>query len=60
MKEAVDKIGGEGAEGTDFPGWGDLIWSYPGKGKFQNDNDRTIWGGGKLGPDGEGNLNVEE
>lgn len=44
--------------GTDFVGWGDLIWSYPGKGNFKNKNDRTIWGGGKIGPDGLGNINV--
>jgi hypothetical protein len=57
MKKAIDKLGGEGPGGTDFVGWGDLVWSYPGKGKFLNNNDRTIWGGGKIGEDGNGNIN---
>lgn len=60
MKKAIDDAGGEEQGGSDFPGWGDLIWSYPGKGKFQNDNDRTIWGGGQLGPAGDGNINVDD
>lgn len=42
---------------NDHPGFGDLIWSYPGKGSFLNNNGRTIWGGGTLGPDGLGNIN---
>ncbi|CAH0024842.1 unnamed protein product [Clonostachys rhizophaga] len=58
MKKAIDAVGGEGSGGTDFPGWGDLIWSYHGQGRFDNDNHRTIWGGGKLGPEGVGNINV--
>uniref|UniRef100_A0A8H7K7Z7 Alginate lyase domain-containing protein n=1 Tax=Bionectria ochroleuca TaxID=29856 RepID=A0A8H7K7Z7_BIOOC len=58
MKKAIDAVGGEGSGGTDFPGWGDLIWSYHGQGRFYNDNHRTIWGGGKLGPEGVGNINV--
>ena len=41
----------------DHPSWGDLIWSYPGEGQFNNDNARTIWGGGVIGPNGLGNLN---
>lgn len=44
---------------SDHPSWGDLIWSYPGKGSFLNNNDRTIWGGGEIGPQGVGNLNIE-
>lgn len=60
MKMAIDAIGGEGPGGTDFAGWGDLLWSYPGQGNFENDNSRTIWGGGKLGEDGNGNVNKED
>lgn len=41
----------------DQPSWGDLLWSYPGRGQFLNDNDRTIWGGGTIGPNGTGMLN---
>lgn len=41
----------------DHPSWGDLIWSYPGKGSFLNNNHRTIWGGGQIGQNGTGNLN---
>ncbi|KAB5575334.1 chondroitin AC/alginate lyase [Coniochaeta sp. 2T2.1] len=63
MKNAVDKIGGEVLRctvsgGTDHPGWGDLIWSYPGKGCYGNNNNRTIWGGGSIGPEGLGNINA--
>jgi hypothetical protein len=43
----------------DFPSWGDLIWSYPGRGNFQNNDNYTIWGGGSIGPDGLGNLNTD-
>jgi hypothetical protein len=60
MKKKLDAIGGEGRVSKnpqDHPGWGDLIWSYPGKGEFLNDDSRTIWGGGSLGPDGTGFFN---
>ena len=40
----------------DFPGWGDLIWSYPGEGNYLNQNNATIWGGGSLGQNGTGNY----
>ena len=48
---------GNGKLSTDHPMWGDLIWSYPGKGKYLNDDDRTIWGGGRIGVNGSGNHN---
>ncbi|KAL1878549.1 hypothetical protein VTK73DRAFT_7890 [Phialemonium thermophilum] len=61
IKHALDALGGEGhptgSSPGDHPSWGDLIWSYPGKGDFLNDNNRTIWGGGSIGPGGLGNLN---
>jgi hypothetical protein len=44
--------------GSDHPGWGDLVWSYPGKGRYKNNNNRTIWGGGSIGIDGLGNINA--
>ena len=58
MKEAVKAVGGEtapaGNSQGDHPSWGDLIWSYAGPGDYQNDDSRTIWGGGSIGPDGVG------
>lgn len=42
----------------DHPSWGDLIWSYPGKGSFLNNDSYTIWGGGEIGQNGTGNLNL--
>ncbi|KAK7713563.1 hypothetical protein SLS63_012085 [Diaporthe eres] len=63
-KAGSDAAGGEqypgsaSASTTDHPGWGDLIWSYPGQGSFMNNNDRTIWGGGSIGPNGTGNINA--
>jgi hypothetical protein len=45
--------------GSDHPGFGNLLWSYPGRGSFKNDDSRTIWGGGKLGPQGLGNINSQ-
>ncbi|KFY99346.1 hypothetical protein V498_00842 [Pseudogymnoascus sp. VKM F-4517 (FW-2822)] len=61
-KQAKDAVGGEqkqtGSGLSDQPSWGELIWSYPGRGKFINDNDRTIWGGGVIGPGGKGNINA--
>lgn len=41
----------------DHPSWGDLIWSYDKKGQFINDDGRTIWGGGVIGPNGTGMVN---
>ncbi|KAJ0114022.1 hypothetical protein J7T55_007856 [Diaporthe amygdali] len=64
-KATSDAAGGEqhpgsaSASTTDHPGWGDLIWAYPGKGSFLNNNDRTIWGGGSIGPNGTGNINAK-
>ncbi|GAM34952.1 hypothetical protein TCE0_015f02876 [Talaromyces pinophilus] len=62
MKKALDSIGGEGILPTsnidDHPSWGDLIWSYPGKGSFKNNDSYTIWGGGQIGQNGTGNLNT--
>jgi len=46
-----------GSSPGDQPSWGNLLWSYPEKGDFNNDNGRTIWGGGVIGPNGTGNLN---
>ncbi|KFZ23694.1 hypothetical protein V502_01822 [Pseudogymnoascus sp. VKM F-4520 (FW-2644)] len=61
-KQAKDAVGGEqrptGSGLSDQPSWGELIWSYPGQGKFNNDDDRTIWGGGVIGPGGKGNINA--
>ncbi|UKZ74950.1 hypothetical protein TrVFT333_002620 [Trichoderma virens FT-333] len=61
MKTTINGLGGEGNPGTtspgDHPSWGDLIWSYDKKGKFLNDNGRTIWGGGEIGPNGKGMIN---
>lgn len=58
MKEALKAVGGEGQPAGNSPGdhpsWGDLIWSYPGNGTFLNNDTRTIWGGGSIGPDGLG------
>ena len=58
MKEAVRAVGGEtapaGNSQGDHPSWGDLIWSYAGPGDYQNDDSRTIWGGGSVGPNGVG------
>ncbi|KAI1249708.1 hypothetical protein MGN70_009322 [Eutypa lata] len=58
-KLAHDAAGGEqtgnGKLSTDHPMWGDLIWSYPGKGEYLNDDNRTIWGGGRIGVNGSGN-----
>ncbi|KAL5316093.1 hypothetical protein ACEPPN_016970 [Leptodophora sp. 'Broadleaf-Isolate-01'] len=57
-KQTYDAAGGEGhVTGNDQPSWGDLLWSYPGKGSFKNNDDRTIWGGGMIGPNGIGMLN---
>ncbi|PMD50903.1 chondroitin AC/alginate lyase [Hyaloscypha bicolor E] len=60
-KQVYDASGGEqhptGNSQGDQPSWGDLLWSYPGKGQFVNHNDRTIWGGGTIGTNGTGNLN---
>ncbi|KAI6087342.1 chondroitin AC/alginate lyase [Hypoxylon rubiginosum] len=60
-KAAHDAAGGEqtgnGKLSTDLPMWGDLVWSYPSKGDYLNDNDRTIWGGGRIGANGTGNHN---
>jgi hypothetical protein len=50
--------GGEGHQTiNDQPSWGDLIWSYDAPGSYLNDDGRTIWGGGTIGPYGLGNLN---
>ncbi|KAK0762677.1 hypothetical protein N5P37_005495 [Trichoderma harzianum] len=61
MKVTINGLGGEGNPGTtspgDHPSWGDLIWSYNKKGQFLNDNGRTIWGGGEIGPNGKGMIN---
>ncbi|KAH8596298.1 chondroitin AC/alginate lyase [Bisporella sp. PMI_857] len=61
-KQTYDAAGGEqrptGSGLSDHPSWGALIWSYPYRGSFVNNNDRTIWGGGKLGPNGMGNINA--
>ncbi|KAK9425383.1 putative Chondroitin AC/alginate lyase [Seiridium unicorne] len=59
MKGALQAAnGGETPNGDDHPGWGDLIWAYPGKGSFMNNDNQTIWGGGLLGPNGTGNMNL--
>jgi hypothetical protein len=42
----------------DHPSWGDLIWSYSGKGPFKNNDSYTVWGGGQIGQNGTGNLNL--
>ncbi|KAM0456360.1 hypothetical protein ACHAPV_007302 [Trichoderma viride] len=61
MKLTINGLGGEGNPGTsspdDHPSWGDLIWSYDKKGQFINDDGRTIWGGGAIGPNGTGMIN---
>ncbi|KAL6886752.1 chondroitin AC/alginate lyase [Trichoderma evansii] len=61
MKHTINGLGGEGNPGTsspdDHPSWGDLIWSYDRKGQFINDDGRTIWGGGAIGPNGTGMIN---
>lgn len=57
-KAAYDAAGGEGHQTIDDqPSWGNLLWAYDHKGSYQNDDDRTIWGGGKLGENGTGNYN---
>jgi hypothetical protein len=43
----------------DLASWGDLIWSYPGRGNFQNNDNATIWGGGSIGPNGLGMYNTD-
>ncbi|KAH6646150.1 chondroitin AC/alginate lyase [Truncatella angustata] len=59
IKEALQTTnGGEVPNGADHPGWGDLIWAYPGKGSFTNNDNRTLWGGGTIGQNGTGNLNL--
>ncbi|KFY15438.1 hypothetical protein V491_05687 [Pseudogymnoascus sp. VKM F-3775] len=61
-KRTKDTFGGEqhptGNGLSDMPGWGDLIWSYPGHGQFKNNNGETTWGGGTIGPNGKGNINA--
>ncbi|KAI8682190.1 Alginate-lyase domain-containing protein [Fusarium keratoplasticum] len=57
-KQAYDKDGGQlYTSSADHPGWGDLIWSYE-KGESTKSKKRTIWGGGKIGPNGNGNVNI--
>ncbi|KAG4439059.1 hypothetical protein IFR05_005450 [Cadophora sp. M221] len=60
-KQAYDASGGEqrsiGNSQGDLPSWGDLLWAYPGRGEFKNDNEKTIWGGGMIGLNGTGMLN---
>ena len=43
---------------SDHPSWGKLIWSYSGRGLFDNNPRRTIWGGGSIGLNGTGNINA--
>lgn len=45
-------------EDADHPGWGDLIWAFSREENSTNNNDGTIWGGGSLGQNGTGNLNL--
>ncbi|KAH6715698.1 hypothetical protein BKA61DRAFT_573556 [Leptodontidium sp. MPI-SDFR-AT-0119] len=51
-KQAYDASGGEQRpirnSQSDLPSWGDLLWAYPGRGEFKNNDDRTIWAGGKI------------
>ena len=62
-KEVYDAAGGEVNPGStntdDQPSWGDLVWAYDAPGLYLNDNTRTIWGGGLLGPNGLGNINSD-
>ena len=57
-KEASDAEGGQTyTDSADHPGWGDLIWSYE-PGESTKSEKGTIWGGGEIGPNGDGNVNV--
>lgn len=58
-KNKYDEDGGQKAapKNADHPGWGDLIWSYK-RGESTKSNGKTIWGGGEIGPQGEGMVNT--
>ncbi|KAM5372514.1 hypothetical protein ACJZ2D_007552 [Fusarium nematophilum] len=58
-KKKYDEDGGQESapSSADHPGWGDLIWSYK-KGESTKSNGKTIWGGGQIGPDGDGMVNA--
>ncbi|KAH6989931.1 chondroitin AC/alginate lyase [Ilyonectria destructans] len=58
-KKKYDEDGGQkvAPKNADHPGWGDLIWSYK-RGESTKSNGKTIWGGGEIGPQGQGMVNT--